>query len=316
MGITIDVDMYLLCSMFNISPKKITDEYSGMTIEEIMEAEAKQGNTEAANFDSSVLNDPAKLIELFELKDPGNKYAILSNMNEDDLDNLLPMLKPEDLIQGLNFFTEDKLLSMVGELPKGQLVNLTFQMFSPEQFMQLMPDEQMNKVLSSTDMQQNKGLELKYLQNVNPQVLAQMIEASTGQQAAGVSDPGLDGQQTFDQKALLDQITNLNDDKFQDALLCMPKASKQKFMLQMTQDDPKIFQLFSPDAFTDVIANKKQKSDVIRSANVIEPDQLVGMVQQLPQNLTAVVLTQMDTKKFADVLIGNFKNILSQIVAG
>ena len=51
--------------MFNISRKKLSDVYAGMSIEEIMKAEAQQGNTAAAKFDSAVLNDPIKLIKLF-----------------------------------------------------------------------------------------------------------------------------------------------------------------------------------------------------------------------------------------------------------
>jgi hypothetical protein len=31
------------------------------------------------------------------------------------------------------------------------------------------------------------------------------------------------------------------------------------------------------------------------------------MLEELPKDLTAVVLTQIDTKKFADVLLANFK---------
>lgn len=313
MGIKIEANMYLLCRMFNISHKKIANEYSGMTIEEIMKAEAKQGNAAAAKFDKEILTNPIKLIELFELKDPNNKFAILSNMNEQDLEDLLPLLVQADLIAGLNFFTKDRLLDMAEDLPKEQLVNFTLQMFSPEQLMQYMPEEQLNKILTSTDM--DKGLELKYLRTIKPEILAQMLETTTGQPVAGSGDVGLDGQANLDRQALLTQITELPDDKFQEAMLSMPKQSKREFVLQLTKENPKLYLAVDAGAYTSIIRDRKEKDDIVKSAKVIEPKELVKMIAQLPKDLTAVVLTQIDTKKFADVLLAKFKDVLSQVIA-
>lgn len=313
MSIKIEANMYLLCRMFNISHKKIVDEYSGMTIEEIMKAEAKQGNAAAAKFDSEVLTNPIKLIELFKLKDPANKFAILSNMNQYDLEDLLPFLEREDLVAGLNFFTKDKLLDMAEDLPKEQLVIFTLQMFSPEQLMQYMPEEQLNNILTSTDL--DKNLELKYLKTVKPEALAQMIEAATGQPAAGMGDVGLDGKANLDRQALVAQIAELPDDQFKEAMLSMPKQSKREFVLKLTQENPKLYLSVDADAYTGIIRDKKDKNEIVKSANVIDPKELVKMVAQLPKDLTAVVLTQIDTKKFADVLMDKFKDVLKQIAA-
>lgn len=313
MGITIDANMYLLCSMFNISRKKLANEYSNLTVEEIMKAEAEQGNTAAANFDKSVLSDPTKLIELFELKDPGNKFAILRNMNEHDLDEILPLLSPEDLAAGLNFFTKDKLLALTNNLPIEQLVKMTFEMFSPEQLMQFMPEEQLNKALSSQDM--DKSLEIKYLQSLKPEIMAQMLESVTGQPVSGADDIGLDGQANLDKAVLYNQLIELPDDKFQEALLNIPTQNKREFILKMSKENPKIFEMFEADAYTNIINQRKEKKDIVKAAHVLEPKFLVGMITQLPQELTAAVLTQIDTKKFAEILMTSFKDILSKIVA-
>ncbi len=344
--ITLNTDIYLICSMFNVSSKKISDEYSGMSVEEIMEAEAKQGNTAAANFDLSVLSDPVKLIQLFQLNNPENKYAILSNMSEHDLEELLPLLDQNDLVAGLNFFTKDKLLALAEELPKDQLVNMTFQMFSPEEVMQLMPEEQLNKLLQSPDM--DKGLELKYMKSMKPEILAQMLEGATGmsisqlqEQSNAQNQSGLEGQEqsseageqqsdstqmigrvditgqpTLNGQAIYNQIAALPDDKFQEAMLNIPPQNKRNFILKMTQEQPKLFLLFDSSAYTNMIDQKKQKSDMVQAAQVIAPDQLVKMTKDLPADLTAVLLTQMDTKQFADILLSKFKNILSELAAG
>lgn len=313
MSITIDANMNLFYGLFNISPKKLAHEYSGMTVEEIMKAEAEQGNAAAAKFDREILSNPIKLIELFELRDPGNKFAILHNMNERDLEELLPLLQKADLLTGLNFFTKDKLLDMVEDLPKEELVKFTFQMFSPEQLMQFMPEDQLNKILTSKDM--DKNMELKYLQTIKPEVLAQMLEAATGQPVAGAENIGLDGQANLDGQALITQISNLPDDKFQEAMLGMPQQNKRDFVLKLTKDNPKLYLSVDSRTYTDIINNRKEKEDIVKAANVLEPKYLVKMIGQLPQDLTAVVLTQIDTKRFADMLLANFKNVLSQIIA-
>lgn len=314
MSISLSIDKYMLCSLINVSYKKITDEYAGMSIDEIVKAEAKQGNTAAVNFDSSVLNDPAKLIELFELKDPSNKFAILKNMNEQDLDGLLPQLSEQDLVQGLNFFSKDKLLNMVQELPKEQLLNYAFNMFSDAHIMQMMPEEQLNKMLMSTDMDKNQ--EIKYLQTMKPEIMAQMIEAATGQPAPGSDNVGLDGKPHYDMAQMMNQFKTMDDDKFQDAMLSMSKTTKQKFLYKMAEQNPKLYASVDSSAYVDMMNEKKDKQGLLRYANAINSEYLVKMVSQLPKELTAVVLTQIDTDKFADYLRTSFKDILKQVVAG
>lgn len=314
MGITINTDLYLLCSMFNISMKKLSNEYSGMTVEQIMQKEAEQGNTAAARFDSAVLSDPVKLIELFELNDPGNKYAILNNMNQDDLENLLPLLNDKDLIQGLQFFNKDKLLNLMGNLPQEQILNLTLNMFSQEHLMQLLPDEQINNVLMSNDL--DKDMEMQYLKTLPPQIMALMLESATGQSVMDSSNVNMDGTYNLDAKNLYNQLTVLPDDKFQEAMLSIPPQTKRDFVLKLTKENPKLYQSINPQALLGVIDEKKDKQDIIRYANVLKTDSLVKMVKQLPKELTAVVLTQLDTNIFANKLLSGFKNILSQIIAG
>lgn len=342
--ITLDTDLYLLCSLFNINRSKLSNEYSTMSVDEIMKAEAAQGNSAAANY-SEIINNPDKLIELFQLEDPTNKHAILRNMNESDLENMLPFLTSEDLIVGLNYFTKDKLLKLMEQLPKEQLVNYVFQMFSKEQLMYMMPNEELNKVLTSPDM--DKALEIKCLKNLKPEILIQMYEAATGKpisyvlnqdiqsSASGTqannmpfdaaqkglkpvtAEIGLSGGlKNIDVGNLINQIINLPDDKFQEAMLSIPKANKQGFVFQMSKENPEIFEMIDSSAYINILNQRKEKDDLIKCANVIGQDQLVGMIEELPQDLTAVILTQIDTRVFANILIANFKNILKEIAAG
>lgn len=338
MSITIDADINLLCRLFHINYLKLSNEYQGMSVEEIMKAEAAQGNTAAANYSTEILSNPRKLIELFKLTDAGNKYAILNNMNEHDLNELLPLLKQQDLIQGLNFFTKDKLLKLVEGLPKEQLVKFVFEMFSQEQVMQFLPEKQVDKMLTCTDMDMEQAK--RQLASVKPQVLAFMLESVMGksieelQNGAGgptkelsdltgvkdgrpmISSYDMQGKPNYDGAAIYEQLINLPDDKFQDALLAMPKQNKRDFVMNLAKQNPKLYLAVDSHAYTEMVHQRKDKDDIIRSANVISQDQLVKMITKLPKDLTAVVLTQIDTNKFADKLLAGFKNILRELVAG
>lgn len=319
--ITLNTDMYLICNMFNVSYKKITDDYSGMSIEQIMETEAAKGNTAAARFDKDILSDPVKLLKLFKLDDLGNKYAILGSLNERDLKELLPMLDKDDLQTGLNYFTKDKLLKLTEELPKDQLVNMVFQMFSQEQVMDLMPEAQLNKFLQSTDL--DPSMIKKHLKDIPPEIMAQMIESVTGnlvgvsanQGAQSGSDAGAGSQSGgFNQLELIRQLNALPDDKFQEALINMPPKSKRAFILKMAKEDPKLYQIFDASAYTNMIATK-DKPDIVKASSAISADQLVKMIGQLPKDLMAAVATQIDPEKFSNILIRDYKDVLKQIVA-
>jgi len=317
MGITLNTDMYMLCNLFDVSAQKISAQYSGMSVEAIMKAEAEAGNSKAANFDSEVLSNPAKLVELFQLNNVGNKYQLLSNMNEHDLQQLLPMLDQSDMIAGLQYFDKDKLLSLTESLPKEQLLKFTQDMFTPEQLMQYLPENELDKMLSSTDM--DKQSEMSALSSLNPSILAQMYEATTGQSMQSEENSTkMDGSvnQSAISSNVLSQVQGLPDDKFQEAMLNMPPANKRNFSLIMAKSNPNLLQSINSSAYTNLINEKKDKQDVLRSANTIEPEQLVKMLEKLPKDLTAIVLTQIDPMKLANVLQSSFKQILSQVVAG
>ena len=49
---------------------------------------------------------------------------------------------------------------------------------------------------------------------------------------------------------------------------------------------------------------------------VIKPEYLEKMMNKLPQDLLAIVTTQIDTDKFADALINKFPELLAKFVAG
>lgn len=299
--IRLDTDLHLICNMINVSYKKITEQYAGMSIDDILEAEAAQGNAAAANFDKEIFNDPAKLAEVFGLDNVRNRYAILSNLSERDLEKLLPLLPKEDLIMGLKFFDKEKLLKLLGQLPKDQLVKYVLEMFPPKRILELMPKEFIDKFLMSDNL--DKSLVLKHLKALPPEILAQMLESVTGKPV-----------ENMDKLDMIKQISLLSPQKYKDALISIPEENKRMFILQMVKEKPKLLEMFDADGYVKILGTK-EKPDLIKAAVSIEPDELVKMLKELPQELLAIVMTQIDPKVFADVLIQDYQDVLKQVVA-
>lgn len=301
MSIVIDTDLTFLVSRLGISETKIQQNYTEMSAEEIIKAEAAQGNQAAIQLAQELLNNPQLVIELFNLADQNNKYMILREMTAQQLQVFLPQMEEKDLNFGLNFFTQDKLMKMLEEIPPEQLVKTVFQMFSQEEVVQLMPDDQLNKFLTSTDIDKNKIL--KHLQSIPPEYLAQMLEGITGEQV-----------QDLDVIDMTKQIGQLNPLEYKNALVDMQPTQKQQLVLSLGKEHEEWFQLFDAHAYTNMINTQKEKPDVIKAMNVIEPEYIIKMLEELPNDLLSYVITQMDTQKFAEILMDRFPDVLAEII--
>ena len=300
--IVLDTDLSTLLSKLNISQTKMVEMYSMMTVDEIVEAEAAQGNQAAVQFAADLFTNVDKLVEIFKLADPNNKFLILSTMTADKLQKFLPLMEEEDLMQGFYYFTEDKLLAMLKELPPEQLVNTVFQMFSEREVIQLMPNDELDNFLTSTEV--DKDNVLKHLKSIPPEYLAQMIEGVTGEERKG------------DSIDMVNQIADFNPLQYKDALTSMQPTQKQQLTLSLAHEHKELYQLFSPEAYTNMIHAQKQKPDIVKAMSVIEPEEKIKMLEELPNDLLSVVITQIDAEIFADTLINRFPEVLAEIIAG
>ena len=240
-------------------------------------------------------------MELFDLADTNNKYMILREMSAQQLQTFLPEMEESDLLQGLYFFTEDKLMKMLEALPAEQLVNTVFQMFSKEEIVQLLPEEQLDKFLTSHDIDKNKIL--KHMQSIPEEYVAQVLEQITGE--------AQEGQDSID---LAKKFGELNPLEYQDALKAFQPTQKQQLVLSLGKEHEEWFQLFDADAYTKVINREKQQPEVVKAMSVIDPEYIQNMITELPNDLLSIVITQIDTEKFADILMNQFPEVMAEII--
>ncbi len=298
--LVIDANLEYLQKVLNISPVKM-QQYATMSVDEILEAEAAQGNQQAIELAHELSTNVNLVMELFDLADTNNKYLILREMTEQQLHVFLPEMEKNDMLQGLFFFTEDKLMKMLEWLPPDQLVKTVFEMFSQEQIVQLMPEEQLDKFLTSTDIDKNKIL--KHMQSIPAEYVAQVLEQITGEQMDNLDN--IDLSKKFGQ---------LNPLEYKDALRAFQPTQKQQLVLSLGKEHPEWFQLFDAHAYTNIIRREKHQPEVVKAMSVIEPEHIQKMIEELPNDLLAIVITQIDTEKFAEILMNEFPEIMAQII--
>ncbi len=300
MSITIDTNLVYLQSRLQLSAEKMQI-YRGMSVEEVLKAEASEGNQLAIELAEELLTNVNLLIELFRLADAENKYAILMNMSQDDLIKLLPLLEKDDMLQGLMYFNQDKLLDFLKHIPPEQLVKTVMELFSEEQIINLMPEEQLDKLLTSFEVDKYRILD--NMKSLPPEYLAQVIESVTGKPCQAQN--GIE---------MVDTISEFNPLEFRDSLTNLATLPKQQLTLALTKEDKKLYQLFDADAYTNMIDNHYKKPDIVRAMSVIEPEEILKMVQQLPKDLMSIVITQLDTQDFAENLMNEHPELIAQML--
>ena len=302
MSLAIDSNIEYIRRLLNISPIKFQQDYANMSIEEIIEAEASQGNQQAIKLANELLTNANLIVELFDLANNENKLLLLEELSSLELMEFLPEMEETDLLQGLFFFTDDKLMKLLEELPSEQLVNVAFEMFSQAEIVKLMPDDQLDKFLTSTEIDKNKIL--KHIQSIPPEYVAQVIEQVTGEAV----------QDDMDIIDLTKQFGQLNPLEYQEALKSFQPTQKQQLVLSLGKEHSEWFQLFDKTAYTGIINQEKQKPEVIKAMAVIEPEYIEKMIKELPNDLLSIVITQIDTKKFAEILMDKFPEVIANTI--
>lgn len=299
--LVVDSNLQYLQKVLGISEVKFQKQYALMSVDEILEAEAAQGNPKAVELAKELTSNTGLLIKLFDLADTNNKYLILREMSAQQLHVFLPEMEDEDLLQGLYYFSQESLLKMLEEIPKDQLVLTAFELFSKDQIVQFMPEDQLDKFLMSTEIDKNKIL--KHMQSIPPEYVAQVLEQVTGE--------AVDDMDIID---MTKKISRLNPLEYQDVLKSFQPTQKQQLVLSLGKEHNEWFQLFDARAYTNIFRREKHQPEIVKGMAVIEPEHIENMIKELPNDLLSIVITQIDTEKFAEILMEEFPEIIASIV--
>jgi len=249
-----------------------------------------------AGVDSDDL-DYSKIIESLELHKTKNRFAVLSQLDQDDVIKMLYLLDKENLVLGLKFFTKEKLMSFVLNLPKSELLQIIFTIFSKEDLLAMMPEKELNRLLSSDKLDKNEVYKL--LQSMPTQMLAQIYEAATGVQIGNVSND-----------ELMSKIGGLKQAQLVEGLVSLSYSQKLDFVTNMAKSDERLFAELSPGSLMKAV-ERSTKGEMIEGMANLDPEKIINMLTNLPESVLTQVATLIDPNKLAYVLENYYTDILA-----
>ena len=288
MSILIDANMRVFAERMNITSSRMKNDYGQSTVDEIIEAEAKSGNTSAVEYAQEYYHSPEKLVEIFKLTDVENKYLILSNMSSIDRKQIMPMLEQEDLVMGLYFFTQEKLLQMLMETDIKELVNVVKEAFPHEKLVMMFSEEDLSKFMANKDL--NRFDVMEQLKSMPPEIIQKFVEGVTGMQ----SSP-----EKFNE--IIMNLNSLSDDKFSKFMSMIDPDVQRQLTFQLTQKNPEYLQLFENKTYVEMLATL-MKPEMVKPMIMLEKETLVDMMLELSPELMSIVGAQVNAEEFAKFL--------------
>ena len=296
MSLVIDANMKLFAERMNITSSRMIQDYGLKTVDQIIEAEAAQGNSQAVKYAQEMYNSPAKLIKIFKLTNVENKFVLLHNMNSETREKILPMLESDDLVMGLYFFTQDKLLDMLSDVDIEELVNVVMGAFPLDAIVSMFSEDDLAQFFQRDELQKFDVIE--QLKSLPPEVMIKFVEGVTGQ-PAGETDP----------MQLIQSIENMPMDQYRDFMSAIDPDVQRQLTFQLTKEKPEYLQLFPNQTYIDMLSTM-MKQDMVKPMINLEKESLVNMITELPDDLISIVAAQVDTKKFAEFILDGHTDLL------
>ena len=288
MSLVIDANMKLFADRMNITSSRMIRDYGLSTVDEIIEAEAEKGNSRAVKYAREYYHSPAKLIKLFELTNVENKFRLINNMDPSTRQKVLPMLEREDLLMGLYFFTQEKLLEMLMAVNIEELVKVVQEAFPLDQIIMMMPEEELANFMKHDELEKYDVME--QIKTLPPEILQKFIEGVTGMP---VEETGSNN--------FIKTLDGMQDDQFKKFMSQIDPDVQRQITFQLAKEKPEYLTLFSNKCYVDMMSSLL-KPEMVKPMIMLNKDTLVNMVTELPPELMSIVASQVDTKEFAKFL--------------
>ena len=296
MSLVIDANMKLFAERMNITSSRMIQDYGLKSVDEIIEAEAAQGNSQAVKFAQEMYNSPAKLIKIFKLTDVENKFVLLHNMNSETREKILPMLDSDDLVMGLYFFTQDKLLEMLEGVDIEELVRVVLCAFPLADIVSMFTEDDLAQFFQHDELERKDVIE--QLKCMPPEVMIKFVEGVTGQPS-----------EETDPMELINSIANLPMDQYRDFMSAIDPDVQRQLTFQLTKEKPEYLQLFPNQTYINMLSTM-MKPDMVKPMINLNKESLVTMITELPPDLMSIVAAQVDTQKFAEYILDGHTDLL------
>lgn len=288
MALVIDANMKLFAERMNITSSRMIRDYGLSTVDEIIEAEAERGNSKAISYAREYYHSPAKLIKLFELTDVENKFRIINKMDDRTRAKVLPLLDREDLVMGLHFFTQEKLLEMLMKTDIEELVRVVQEAFPLQEIVMMFTEEDLMNFFLRDELERQDVME--QIKAIPPEILQKFIEGVTGKPMEET------GSNNF-----ISGLEQMSDDDFKKFMSQIDPDVQRQLTFQLTKQKPEYLTLFNNETYVNMLSTLL-KPEMIKPMIMLNKETLVEMLTILPDDLMSIVASQVDTKDFAKFL--------------
>ena len=285
MSIVIDANMKLFADRVGITSSRMIRDYGLSSVDEIIEKEAERGNTAAIKYARGYYHSPERLIRLFELTDVENRFVLLHNMDNFTRQKVLPKLSQHDLVMGLYFFTQEKLLQMLLETDIEELVKVVREAFPLEQIIMMFTEDDLQAFFMNKELPKEEVIE--QLKAMPPEVMQQFVEGVTG----------MPYEQT-NPADLIKSIEKLPDEKYRKFMASIDPEVQRQLTLQLTKQKPEYLTFFSNETYVNMLS-QLMKPDMVKPMVMLNKESLVTMISELPPDLMSVVAAQIDAEDLA-----------------
>lgn len=300
MSISIDTNLiYRVNNPYQIQLKrKNLNAYK--SIDEVTDLEAAKTATLLEQLKSPNCNYE-EIVKSLKLEMPKNRLKILKELNHNELFPLLYLMEKDKLLLGMRFFDKEKLLRMIFQLPKEQLLKMLMQKLSPDELLTYFPIKALTQLLHNHKIDQN--MLIKLIKGLPKQVLLKILESVEGKPLGNKS-----------QDELMVMLKNTKQAYLLEGIKSLPYKELLNFISQLVKSEPQLLLEF-PKQIMFKPFERMQKSTIIEAMQVLDPDLIINMLGQLPQDMLSQVVTLLDAEQLSDTLQHNFKGLLSQLAA-
>ncbi|OGI18103.1 MAG: hypothetical protein A2287_10185 [Candidatus Melainabacteria bacterium RIFOXYA12_FULL_32_12] len=294
--ITLDTSLIFNTMYYELNTKR-TNTNAYESIDSYTEAHAAKGTPE---FVKNKDLDQDTIIKALKLHLPRNRLSILNLLNHSELVQLLYLLDKGKMVLGLKFFTKPKLLQYIYDLPKEEILKILFQVYSKDELLSFMPMKALMGFLGSTKIQH--GDLMKVIKSMPKHLLAQILESITGKPVENM---------TIDE--MIKKLGKCKQEALVEGLRSLPYKELLQVVSKLTEMNNDLFLEFSKNSLIDPIS-RLGKSSIVESMQVLNPELIVKLLDELPNNLLAVINTMIDQDKLTEVLQKYHSDLLASLV--
>lgn len=300
MSIVIDANMKLFAERLHISSSRMKSDYGLCTVDEIIEEEAKLGNRHAVDHAREYYHSPEKLISIFKLTNVENRFRLLNHMDDRSRKDILPFLKEEDLVMGLYFFTQEKLLEMLMKVDIEELVNVVLEAFPFQEIIMMFPEEDLQGFFMNKDLKKYDVID--QLKVLPPDVMKKFIEGVTGRPS-----------EETDPNDLIMSIDQLPPDKYRKFMASIDPDVQRQLTFQLTKNNTEYLTLFKNTTYIEMLSTL-MKPDMVKPMIMLNKESLIEMTSELPGELMSIMAAQVNTKDFASFLQDGHMDLIEDVL--